>query len=244
MAAEAGAAGEATSAGRWQTLISGPVLDEEAKLIRTRLTGNLQTVATYNNSIDATSTDTLVLTGLAAIAERTAAEVRWKERADTIRQLAYDVYSAVGSRGGKAFRETQTPFERLRDAMDGARVEVEVGDDPLQDLVDRSTMMIRIKQGSDWLRTQVSSDSQLADADTQRDAVREASVLAALAELVAQPGYDYSDEEEYHQMTADFVDAALGIRSAAEGNDFNAFQQSYKDLMKQCGVCHGRYQFQ
>ena len=230
---------------QWSTLIPGMVLDEEAKLIRSRLTSNLQTVATYNNSIDAVSTDTLVLAALAGIAERTDGEVRWKDRAPVVRQLSYDVWSAVGSRGMKAFRETQLPFEKLRDAMDGARVEADADPDvPMNEYADRSSMMIRIKQSSDWLRTNVSTEKNLSDDAIKRDVIREASLLAALGQVVAQPDYDYAEEDEYTQMTRDFVQAALGMREAAETEDFAKYQSAYKGMMKQCGVCHARYQFQ
>ena len=227
---------------RWAEVISGDTLDEEAKLIRTRLTGNLQTVATYNNSIDATTVDTLVLAALAGIAERTDGDVRWKDRAAEIKTLAYDVWSAVGSRGAKAFRETQEPFETLLVAMDGGRVDVEAtAEEPFGDYADRSSLMQRIDQSLNWLKVEVGSGEKLKA--KQRDVIREASVLAALGEVVAQPSYEYTEEKEYADSVTEFVNACIAVREAAEGDDYAGYQNAISRVQTQCNVCHGRYKF-
>ena len=232
----------AAGTSRWAEVISGEVLDEEAKLIRTRLTGNLQTVATYNNSIDATTTDALVLAALAGIAERTDADVRWKDRAAEIKTLAYDVWSKVGSRGAKAFRGTQQPFETLLVAMDGGRVDVDADpEEPFGDYADRSSLMMRIEQSVNLLRNTTPNEAKLAA--NQRDIIREASVLAALGEVVAQPSYEYTEEAEYATSAREFVDACLAIRTAAENKDFAGFESGMARVQTQCGVCHGRYKF-
>ena len=233
--------GESTAA-RWQQVIPGDLLDEEAKLIRTRLAANLQTTATYNNSIDATSTDTIVLAALAGIGERTAADLRWKDRAPIIRTLSYDVWSAVGQRGGKAFRGTQAPFETLKEAMDGARVDVEAeAGDPFGDYADRGSLMVRIEQGFNWLRNEVPTEARLKDPEIARSVKREASVLAAMGEVNLQPSYEYVDEPEYAESCHEFVAAALALRDAAELANFEGYRTALKRVETQCGVCHGRY---
>ena len=224
----------------WSTVIGGDVLDEEAKIIRTRLTGNLQTVATYNNSRDALAVDTLVLATLAGIAERTDGDVRWKDRAATIRQLAYDVWSEVGSSGGKAFRSTLDPFETLRTAMDGGRVEVDASErEPFGDYADRSALMQRVEQTSNWLRNEIPSADKLKQ--NSREVIREASVLAALGQVIQTENYEYADEAEYRGSAGEFVAAALAVREAAEAGNFDDYQAARNRLSATCANCHGRY---
>lgn len=231
------------AAGKWSTAITPELLDAESKVIRTRLTQSLQSVSTYNRSIDSIGADAIILSALAGVAERFDKDMRWKERAPAVRTLAYTVYENVGGKGRKAFDDTRAPFEQIVSILDGGPtdgVDAEA-DVPMADYADRSSLMGRMKSSFEWMRGNIASEATLKS--EQDDAVREAAVLAMIGEIIKQEGYDYHEEENYKKFCNEYTTAAIDARVAAEELNFDAFQDAVARIQTSCGNCHGEYAF-
>lgn len=231
------------AAGSWSTAISGEQLDAEAKVIRNRLTQSLQSVSTYNRSIDSIGRDAFTLAALAGVAERYDGDMRWKERAAAIRHLAYSVYENNGGKGRKAFDDTLAPFERLGTILDGGPTdgvdaETEV---PFPDYADRSSLMERMKVTSEWLKGTIASADNLKS--QQDDVAREAAVLAVIGQIIHLEGYDYHDEKNYQKFLADYTTASIDARDAATESNFDKFQDAMGRIQTSCSNCHSEYAF-
>ena len=241
-AAEPPAAAAGGQAGGWSQLIAPEVLDAESKLIRTRLTANLQRVATYNRSTDAISTDAVLLAALAGVAEKYEADMRWKERAPAVRTLAYEVYENTGGTGRSAFEKAAMPFEKLIVVLDGGQVDgVEPEEAEFGDYADLANLMIRTKQGFDWLKGTIASADNLSK--NREDAIREASVLAMIGRMAEHDSYGYADEASYVDFAGQFTRASTDAREAAAADDFAAFQDAVGRIQNQCAACHAEYKF-
>ena len=218
------------------------MLDEESKLIRTRLTANLQRVATYNRSTDAISNDAVLLAALAGVAEKFEEPMRWKDRAPIVRTLAYEVYENTGGSGRTAFEKASKPFEKLIVALDGGQVDgVDPEDEDYGDYADLANLMIRTKQAFDWLKGTVASAENLSK--HREDAIREASMLAMIGRMMKHDSYGYGDEKSYQKFAEEFVAAAVDAREAVEADDFTGFQEAIGRVQNQCGACHAEYKF-
>src|SRR5690606_17276308 len=116
------AAPPATGAGaavEWDEILPLPMLVEEVKLIRTRLTGNLQTVATFNRSQNPIALDGGSLAGLAAITPNYNDPLAWKDNARFVRDLAFEINENSAGTGREPFTNTKTPFDKLTVVLDG-----------------------------------------------------------------------------------------------------------------------------
>lgn len=227
----------------WSSVISAEVLDAESKVIRSRLSAALQSLSTYNRSIDAITNDAIIMSAVAGVAENYDADMRWKDRAPTVRTLAYEVYENVGDKGRKAFTATQVPFEKMATLLNGGNVDgIEVDEDvPFADYADRSSLMSRVDSTFKWLRSTIVSDANLKS--NQEDVVREASVLAMIAAMIKHDSYDYHEEKEYQKFCNDFLNASRDASNAAEQMVFSDFQDAISRINTSCNECHNQYAF-
>lgn len=229
--------------GSWSSAISGELIDAESKAIRNRLTQNLQSLSTYNRSIDAIGQDAIIMAALAGVAERYDGDMRWKERAAAVRHLAYTVYEKNGGKGRKAFDDTLAPFERMGTILDGGPTDgVEFESDiPLPDYADRTSLMERMKVTFEWMRGNIASEDNLRS--KQEDVNREGAVLAMIAEIIKQPGYDYHEEKNYQKFCNDFLTASIDVRDSAQEVNYEKFKDALGRIQTSCGNCHGEYAF-
>lgn len=225
----------------WSFVAPISVLEAETKEIRSRLTANLQTVATYNANMDAIETDGSVLALVAAIIERHSEAVNWQDRAPFVRQLAYDIYLNASAKGRGPFMKTKEPFETIVGIWDGGPApEMEAAPQaPLGEVGDRAHVMLRFDSGFNWLRADINTPARFKE---QQDRVlREVTVQAALATALADPTFDGADQEAYRAMLQQFIDGQLQMKAAAADNDFAKFEQARSSVQKSCDACHLEY---
>lgn len=223
----------------WASLATIDVLNEEVKERRTRLTANLQTVATYNGNTETIVTDANVLASVAAVIERHPGELNWKEKAGHVRGLAYDMYLSAGNTGRGPFENTKEPFEKLVTILDGGPAEGEAEEAALSDVGDRAAIMKRFEESFSWLRADVNTESRLQE-DKDR-VIREASVLATLGTLIGDPNYDNAEADDYKMFLQQFVDGCKGMVEAANAGNFAQYESARNLVDGSCTPCHQQY---
>jgi hypothetical protein len=230
--AAAGEAGEPD----WAGLAPIELLNEEVKELRTRLTANLQTVATYNGNTEAIVTDGNILASIAAVIERHPGELNWKEKAGHVRGLAYDMYLSAGNSGRGPFENTKAPFEQLTTILDGGPADGEAEEAALSDVGDRAEIMKRIDEGFGWLRADINTESRLKE-DKER-VIREASVLATLARIIGDPNYEDATADTYKMFLQQFIDGCQGMVAAANAENFAQYESARNMVDGTCTPCH------
>lgn len=225
----------------WGSIVPMALLEAETKDIRTRLSANLQTVATFNANTDAIETDGSVLALIAAIIERHPESVNWKDRAPFVRQLAYDIYSNATGKGRGPLQKTKEPFEKIVGIWDGGPApEMDAAPlAPLGEVGDRAQVMLRFESGFNWLRSDVNTATRLKEEKDR--VVRETGVLASLAAALGDPTFDAADQEAYRALLQQFVDGQQAMKRAAESDDFPGFEQARDSVQKSCDACHLEY---
>jgi hypothetical protein len=91
----------------------------------------------------------------------------------------------------------------------------------------------------DRLRPQLADSRQFSKADVE---VRhEAEMLAALAEVIRRPQYEYWDDETFIGYARDLQSAATELSRAAATQDYNAARAAITRAGQACADCHDGY---
>jgi hypothetical protein len=221
------------------------MLIAEVKELRVRLSANLQTVATFNRATDNPATDpiandSMVLSALAGVVERTTHDVSWRDKARNVRDLACQV-ATVGGSGREAFQKARDPFDKIVTILDGGPPpDMEAAEKtPFADYVSRGEMMKRISSSLDWLKAEVNTESRLKE--YQEQVVRTATLLGALGAVCGDSGYEFAEEPEYQDFVRSFVAANADVAQSASGQNFAEFEAARARLQNTCAACHTKY---
>lgn len=226
----------------WKTIIPMPVLEAQVKEIRNRLTKNMQSVGTYNNSYLELPTFTSTLAALAGIVTEHPDDVSWKKNAKYLRDLAASISAEPLRRGAKSFRETQVPYEQIIVILNGS-VPAGVPDSdeikPLAEVASMGDLMKRADIASKWLKSNVgSADALKSDKDK---VIEEAHLLAAIAKIITTEGYGYVDDEGFLNHANPMAEASLQMVEAAKADNFPQFDKGITRVYKACTECHSEY---
>lgn len=232
--------GDAATGADWAEIAPADVLIAETKDIRVRLTANLQTVAAYNKSWMAVANDGALLAAIAAVVERTPADINWKEKAPHIRELAYQIYS-VDATGREQFEKAKAPFDQITAMLDGGPppdgdVTAQA---PFADFVSRGEMMKRIDASFTWLKSDVNTPTRLKE--EAEKAVHEAAILRTLGTIFGDPSYEFSEEPEFQEIVRSFVAGNAAVIQAVQADDYPAFEAARNRIQSTCDPCHQKY---
>ena len=231
----------------WSELIAAPVLDAEAKSLRNQLTTALQTVATYNNNLQAIQWDGATLCAVAGIGIEHPEPLSWKDKAPQIRDLAQAIEEAAQERGRDSFEATQIPFEQMISVFSGnspAGLEPSEPSVPFAESASRGGLMRRMQESFDWLSKNINSADRLTDAGNKDQLILETSILAALTKVISLEGYASAEEPDYAQEAQALVQDALDARSAAQAGSYDAYREAVDRMETRCNNCHTNYRFE
>lgn len=239
--AASGSDGASGIAVNWGEIIPMPVLIEELKSIRTRLTSNLQTVATYNRSAEAIALDGAMVAAMGAIVTAHPEADVWKERGKFIRDLGYEIYSNSGESGRSAYTATEEPFIKLQTALDGGTVDGLESEDvvPFGDVVYVADMMKRIETSFNNLKANINTEARMKEAPAAVE--QDLRVLAALGTMMGTESYDNADAKQYQSYVTTFVNGAMTGVNAVKAEDFEGFREGLNQIQTTCAECHQQY---
>ena len=223
----------------WGTLIPVTVLDNEVKNAANRIKGKVISVGAFNSGFLELPPYIGSMAAMAHIATMHPEEVRWKENAAAIRTLSAEMVSEPLKRGAASQRKLQGAFESIEEILQGStpaelpEIDESAG---FLDVADFGDLMKRLEAAQNWLTVNVGSEEALKE--KKEEAAHEAHVLAALAQVIADEGYGYSDDEEFLGHSEPMRDAALKIAEATESGDFAEVEAGLSRIMKSCTECH------
>ncbi|MEX0717705.1 MAG: hypothetical protein WD066_14015 [Planctomycetaceae bacterium] len=232
----------AATAGNWADAIGHDVLDDEVKKIVNRLNEKLQTVGTYNSSHLELPPHINTLAVLAEVAVEHPGEVRWKDKAKYIRDLAGRMAAEKLQQGAKSHKALQEPFEQITVLMSGSDpggLPDSPERRPFSEVSEFFYIMKRIESGSTWLKVNVTSDEALSS--SKEDVLREAGVLSVLGKVIVSEGSDYADFEDFVGYSKDLVEAGRQMTAAAHAGNFAEYDKGITRAYKACQECHSVY---
>jgi hypothetical protein len=228
----------------WKDLVSAGVLDGEVKSIRNNLSTALQSVGRYNGKYKEVQSMGSTLAALAEIAAEHPDAVRWKRNAPSIRDLVTSLEKAAQEAGVKPYESARKSFESLAGLLDGnssAGEEATAARIEFSQCADRGGVMKRIDQSFQWLKKEVGSEKALKDKAEKTG--HEASLMAALARVIAAPDYPSADEPGYAAHAQALIKGAREMSRAVQSEDFAGFSAARDNVQKKCNECHSDYRF-
>jgi len=236
---EAGAATEY----KWSEIIAAATLETEIKRQATRVAGLVGTATSfkgggYRECRQAFS----VLAVMFAIAAEHDEGARWSDKAAGLAELfgRAGANCKVGTDG--SYREAAARGEDLAALVRGGRPEVPKPKDERDwsKIADRSPLMQRMEEAQQERLTPLLASSRDFSRGAE-DALHEAQVLAALAEVLTREGFQDADDEDYTAFARKLRDAAGDLSRAADNDTYEPARAAAGRVGQSCVECHENY---
>jgi hypothetical protein len=234
------AAESAASSFAWSKLISRETIEDEVKSLQKEVSENVTTPAKFKGGgFKAGRKHFTELALLFAIITQYDNEIRWKDKARGIRDLmaraGYN--SKVGT--DATYTEAKLRKDDLEQLVRGGSVNAPEGnpDAKWDKIADRSPLMQRLEQAQQQGVAPWTANS--GEFNKNADAIlREAELIAAIAEAIQQEGFEFSDDETYAGFARQMRDAALEVVGAVKSKNYDAARAASGNLEKACSGCH------
>lgn len=224
----------------WAAIIPPDVVDSEVTDIRNRLKQSLVSVAQYNTSYLSLMPHIQTMGVMAEIAGDHPGDIRWKENALVIRDLARQMAAEKLMRGPASKKKIEEPYFQIEDTLAGSPPDLEPeGDILFSDIAEMSELMKRLDTADKRLTVEIGSEEALAE--KAELAKHEAAVLAALAKVIMMEGFGYAGDEDFEGHALPMMEAGIKIVEAADKGDFATFDAAKTRIKQSCSDCHRSY---
>jgi cytochrome c556 len=181
---------------------------------------------------------------LFAIIAEYDAEVRWRRDAATLRDALARAALNCKTPDDQTFAEAQDRAGDVEDVVRGGRLARNparpLTADKWNTIAERPQLMKRIETAF-----QVRIRPQLADARQFSKAAvevrHEAEMMAALAEVIRRPQYEYWDDDTFVDYARQLQAAATDLSRAAASQDYDAARAAASRAGQACADCHDGY---
>jgi hypothetical protein len=226
----------------WSTFLTGEVLANESLAIRTSLNGKLQSVGKYNGSYKQLRVDAATLAVLAGIAGTHPEAPGWKAHARYVRDLSGEIVRSASANGEKFYKPAKAAFDKLDELLSGNKpphLDEAAEKVSFSEVVSRVPLMYRMERAYNDLKLNVNTETLLKKESAR--VVHEGGVLAALAKVIAEPGYDDADLDDYRKFAAELQYCGTEAAAAATNGDFQAYTTALDRGHKACTQCHEQF---
>jgi cytochrome c556 len=228
---------------RWSTLISPETIEDEIKRIGRALREHVKTPSAFKGGGYRDCRQHFsMLAALFAVAAEHDADVRWNENAASLRDRFARAGFNCKAGSDATFNEARQRVEDLDELIRGGRIGDASADRAAvwPEVADRPPLMARMETAFEE-----QLDPLLADGGAFRknaDEIRHhAELVALLAELVPQEGYEYADDEDFVEHAQAVRDAAKSITEAVESRSYQPARAAAGRISKACSECHEGY---
>jgi hypothetical protein len=245
--AETTTGGESSSAAGkvpWSEIVSSAAIEDEIKSQVAATLEGVKSPSAYNSGGNkVVGRNFTVVAAMFQVVSQYDGQIRWKN--DSLAFAA--LFGRAGANSSKvnspeAFNEAKARAADLQELIGGGKIEASPpeGDATWAQLVARPLLMQRMDESyqqrlKGWTGNQSDFDANLESLE------REAQILAALAKIIQDESFDYSDAETYRQYARELQSQALNIASAARLKDRGTAESAAAGVYKACDACHGEF---
>jgi hypothetical protein len=219
------------------------VIEDEIKTQQRKLSASVESATAFKGGTyrDARSTLALLAT-LFAVDAQFDEKMRWQPLAATMRDSTARAGFNCKVATDASYREARKVAEDLENLVRGgsAPASETTAEAGWEKIADRSQLMKRLEES----QQQALAPWTASAGEFARHAVNlahEAQLVAALAEVIQQPGYELADDETYREYAQAMQAQALAVREAVEQKNYAAARQAAGEVSKACAACHEGY---
>ena len=242
-----GAAGDAGATGgesyAWSKIISGVSIEDEIKAIKLATDKNITTPQDFaGRGYKEIRRDFSVLAMLFAIINEYDADVRWKRDAAAARDIFSRTASNAKAGNNNVYNESKKRKDELQDILNGAALaeKAESEDNNWETIADRSPLMQRLEAAQEKKLAKWTSSAD-AFSEEIEGILREAEIVAAIAEVLTREGMEDGDDETYAGFANLMKRSALDVVAAVKSNNAEQARKATGEIAKACSDCHDNY---
>ncbi len=229
----------------WDDLISPTSLEDEVKSLKVALNQSVTTPTQFRSrGYRSARREFTLLNMLFWIIEHYRGDVRWKNDATAVRQKFGSV--AGNSKAGgneQTYAQAKQAKELLDRLIRGERAGVEPNKDEevsWEPVSPRRPLMQWLEKRFEAnLKAWTSNDKEFQS--NSEELLREAELVAAIAQFFMEEGMDDADDEEYRAFCESMKAGALAVASATKNGDLTGAQRGVGEISKACSNCHESY---
>jgi hypothetical protein len=227
----------------WSKLISADVIEDEIKRLNLAVTANVTTPGKFNGGGFRDGRQHFsMLAALFGIASEYDGDVRFKQIAPGAR----DAFARAGFNckvgTTQTFNEAKARKEDLAALVRGGSVEWPKAEAaaPWDKVVNRPPLM-------NWLKRLQYEELEPWTASagafkSNKDKVRQnGEIVAAIAEIIGRPGFEFADDDGYLQYTVSMKKSAAALISAVKLDSADGARKAVGEINKSCSACHDGY---
>jgi hypothetical protein len=227
----------------WSKLVSRETLEDEVKSYVTTLAEDIDVPARFTaGGYRKVRRHFTALAVVFAIISRYDKDVRWKEQAAGLREAFARAGFNAKAGSENVYNEAKARKADLTDLVRGGSVNVPNADASASwdKVADLAPLMSRFELGFEKrLQPWVASEAQFQS--NLEQIKHEAELLAALAHVISQEGFELADDEEYQKFARQLETAAAEIARATQSSNHAAAQKAAGQIQLSCTNCHGDF---
>jgi hypothetical protein len=242
-----------TAGGRWSTLASSEVLEDEIKSLALKLNELVRGATTFKgDGYQTAARDFAMAATLLRVIVEYDKDVRWKESAAVAATRCAKASQTCAEGTDASLKLARSTSEDLAALLRGDTLSGEVqrsGDTsnsatgvglPWHEIADRPLLMERMEE---------SVQGRLAGALADERSLRrnaesighEAALLALLGHVIHQPEYEGFDDDAFSGYAESLQRAAQSLRTASKNGEFDRARDAFSLIQKSCNDCHQDY---
>lgn len=228
----------------WSKLISPEVLEDEIKAQKPLVDLSITTPAPFKGGTNRDARRQFSnLAMLFAIIAEYDGDVRWKKDAPGLRELFAQAGFSCKVGTDQSYNQSKLRQTDLTDLVGGSTPASVAAADPKavwDKVTNRPPLMERLEEAFDkkllpWMASEASFK------ENNEKILHEAQIVAAIAEVIQRPGYEFADDDTYLGFAKTMRDAALGIVDGVKTNSYGKANESAGVITKACSECHEGY---
>lgn len=229
-----------TSSFAWSTLIAADVIEDQIKQLKLATDTNVTTPTKFaSGGYGIARTDFSVLAMLFAIINDYDTNVRWKNDAAALRDAFSRAAANAKTGSQQAYNEAKERKQDLADIVGGNPFVSNNPVEPENDwsaICDRAPLMVRLQVAVDSLKAMTANEAAFKnDLETIR---AEASLVAAIGEVLSLEGMEDYSEEDYVKFAFEMRDAGVQIVNAVKTESFDQAASAAIVIGQSCDRCH------
>jgi hypothetical protein len=228
----------------WSKIISAETATNEIKSHRAEVAEQVRNIGVFKAGGHRQARRQFsVLAAMFGIVAEYDQSIRWKQNAPAARSAFARAAVNAKAADDNTFNESKARSQNLDDLVQGGNAEFSAppsGDVKWPQVAERRQLMLRLDLAFEKrLRPATADAAQLAKNSQQ--ALHEAEIAAALAEIVGREGYESADEPEYQKHAKQLKQGALAAAAAVRDKNIGEAQKAVSMMSKACTECHGSF---
>ncbi|NOY30828.1 MAG: cytochrome c [Planctomycetes bacterium] len=223
-------------ASSWSELIQAETLQTEIKRVVNGLAGAISSSGKFQGGgYEQCRHDFSLLAVWFRVVGEFDEQVRWKKEAGDVRQH-------LGQAAALCEKASEPSYSAAKQ-MHGLLTELLRGQSAFEDStqekwqVDRSLLMLRMEQSVEEILGPSLSSKKIFRRRNS-DLAHEAQLLAVLAKVIIEEGYESADDEEFSAYARQLGEASTTLVREAEEKNYEAARSAAGRLTQSCSACH------